>query len=97
MQLNQQQLEPSNQENLRQWLHQPMFELLIGQLQIKAFEKEVEAANKLKDWQGGAFPPFLDASQKSAKDAAEYNRTIEILKALRDQREPYYKMTATPA
>lgn len=82
---------------MRQWLHQPHFDTLIEVLASKAFELEVRAANNLTKWNGGEFPDFEGAALKCASECAQINATIKFLKEVREQKEPYYKVTANPS
>lgn len=88
-------MEPSLKQNLQEWLHLPQFEILTDVLRSLVFAKEAEAANALKQWQGGVFPQYQDAAIKAAIEAEQFARTMTILKDLRDQKE-YFRFTATP-
>lgn len=96
MELKEKEIEPVHQNNLREWLHQPHYDTLMEVLGSRAFRNEVSAANALVKWDGGLFPEYADAALKFAKECAEINRTIELLNEVREQREAYTRLTATP-
>lgn len=81
---------------LRDYLHNPEFDLLIEVLENRAFLSLMESATALEQWQDGQHPQYKDMALTSAKKVHQIRITIALLNELRNQKEPFVKLTATP-
>jgi hypothetical protein len=92
MEVQQINLSKPKQDQLRKWLDGDGFGVFIEVLESRVFEHEAAAANSYSQGTSGNDSLAKDSQLK----AALFRQMIEILVELRERKEPFKTLTATP-